>query len=62
MTVIISLTEKDLKQLVVDEIRKQTNQSSILPENVKIETKSSQNYKAEWESGAGFRATVAVEL
>ena len=59
----IELTEKDLRRLVLKEIRDNYAFGAKLEEtDVSIETKSKQNYKAEWESGAGFRATVSKEI
>lgn len=60
MRIEIILTEKDLKRLVVEELRRQIGDaaSKIEENDVNIETKSSQNYRSEWEAGAGFRAKI----
>jgi len=57
----IELTENDLKRLVLDEINKLTGDVTIECDDVKIEVKSKQNYKSEWESTA-FRAVVDKEV
>ncbi len=56
MQISIILTDKDLKKLVLDEIRRQLD-SDIKEEDIRIEVKSKQNYKADWEV-ADFRATI----
>lgn len=56
MTIKIELNEKDLEQLVMDEIERRLGSIPIDTSKVTIETKSTQNYKSEWESAA-FRAT-----
>lgn len=56
MKVKIELTEKDLRDLVHTEIcKKLGNGAHLAPENIKIEVKSKQNFRAEWEVAA-FRA------
>lgn len=57
----IQLTQKDLKRLVMEEIQKQVGDFGIMDDDVKIETKSTQNYKSEWEDGAAFRATIEID-
>ena len=54
MKVLIELTEKDLRRLAVAEIARRTGQT-VDEKHVHTETKSTQNYKSEWES-ALFRA------
>ena len=54
MKITVELTEKDLVDLVVKEISNRTN-SNVSANDVRIETRSKQNYKSEWENAA-FRA------
>ena len=56
MNLTIQLDEKDLKQLVCDELQRKLGDITIDASKVTIEVKSKQNYKSEWESAA-FRAT-----
>lgn len=53
----IILSEDDLKKLAVEHIATLLN-CAISPEDVKIEVKSKQNYKSEWEVAA-YRARVS---
>jgi len=62
MKIQLELTEKDLRRLVLDEIRRKTGIDSLEEKDVSIETKSKQNYRSEWEAGAGFRARVDKEI
>lgn len=50
------ITETELKQLVVAHLGEKLGNITFAPENLKIEVKSKQNYKSEWEV-AEFRAT-----
>lgn len=59
MNIEITLNEADLRGLVIDEIQRRMGEIKLEPSDVKIETKSSQNYKAEWET-AHYRARVNV--
>lgn len=54
-TIKIEIDENKLKELVADYIESRTGQS-IPIDKIKIEVKSKQNYKAEWET-ASFRAS-----
>jgi DNA-binding NtrC family response regulator len=54
MDIQIKLTEADVRRLVKNEIERLTGQE-IVESNIRIEVKSKQNYKAEWEVAA-FRA------
>jgi len=56
MNINIVLSEEDLKKLVVKELSDKLN-CNIDIGVVKIEVKSKQNYKSEWEPAA-FRATI----
>jgi len=57
MNISITLTEIELKKIVFEHLCERMGKLSLCPEDVKIEVKSKQNYKAEWESAA-FRATI----
>lgn len=59
----VELTTKDLQQLVVEHIGKtMAGAPRFSPNEVKIEVRSSQNYRVkEWETGE-MRAVVDVEL
>lgn len=62
MKVHIELTEADLKRLVFAEIKRLSGDLNIAPTDIHIETRSKQNYKSEWEAGAGFRATLKKDI
>ncbi len=49
MNIQITLSGKDIKRLVVEELQKKLGDIPLVEENVKIETRSKQNYKSEWE-------------
>jgi hypothetical protein len=59
MNIEITLTEADLRALVVNELERRMGDIKLEASDVKIETKSSQNFKAEWET-AHYRARVNV--
>lgn len=61
MKISVQLSEDDLRQLVLKKIQEEMPEADIQMEHVKIETKSTQNYRAEWEVAA-FRARVEREL
>lgn len=56
----IEVTQEELKQLVYDRMAQLLGEVPFDPKDVKIETKSQQNYRSEWESNAGFRAVIEV--
>jgi hypothetical protein len=56
MHIDIRLTEQDVKFLVLAELARRLGEIPLDPTAVKIEVKSKQNYKSEWEV-ADFRAT-----
>ena len=60
MKVTIYITKEELKKLVINHIE-QKLQGDFDPNHIKIETKSTQNYKSEWES-ADFRAIYEGEI
>ena len=57
MNLRIELTEKVLRQLVLDHLQNALGDIVITEKDIVIEVKSKQNWKAEWESAA-FRAVV----
>lgn len=61
MKINVEFTEQDLKDMVLARMRREMPDADIQPENVMIEVKSTQNYKAEWEIAA-FRARLVREL
>lgn len=60
MNIEIVLTELDLKALVIAELTRRLGEIPLEPKDVKIEVKSSQNYRADWEV-AHFRAKVNIQ-
>lgn len=59
MQIEITLTETDLKRLVIAELQSRLGNVVIEPKDVRIQVKSKQNYKADWEV-ADFRATLSI--
>lgn len=59
MDLTIQLTEQDIKHLVYAEIARRLGDIKFEPSQVKLEVKSKQNYKSEWETAA-FRAYVTI--
>lgn len=60
MKIHIEISEKELRQLVFNHVCEILGDVTIKEEDVKIQVKSKQNYKSEWESAA-FRAVVDRE-
>jgi len=60
MNIEIVLTELDLKALVITELARRLGEIPLETKDVKIEVKSSQNYRADWEV-ANFRARVNIQ-
>jgi hypothetical protein len=62
MKIEIMITEKELREMVLERLRSELGAAGDkLKENdIKIEVKSKQNYKSEWESAA-FRACVSTD-
>jgi hypothetical protein len=56
----VELDEQTLRKLVCDYLSNLLN-VTIVADDVKIQVKTTQNYRAEWENGA-FRATVNKTL
>lgn len=59
MKIHIEIDEKELARLVANRIYELMPDAGIKEVDIKIQVKSKQNYKAEWES-ASFRAMVDV--
>lgn len=59
MKVSIEIDEAKLKELVRDYVNEQLGELAAAVDDIKIETKSKQNYRAEWET-ASFRATIQI--
>lgn len=55
MKINIEIDESELRRLVFEHIRSKLGDAKINPKHVKIQVKSKQNYKSEWEEAA-FRA------
>ncbi len=53
----IEVSEETLKELVCDYLREKLGDLDLMIEDVKIEVKSKNNYRSEWEL-ASFRANV----
>lgn len=53
--ILIEIDEHDLRRIIHDYLRKTLGDVEISEQYIKIEVKSSQNWKAEWEQ-AKFRA------
>ena len=60
-TIKIEYTETDLKNLVLKDLQAKFPSQKITLNQVKIETKSKQNYRSEWES-ADFKASIDVNI
>jgi hypothetical protein len=58
---LIELDKEDLNRLVIDELRRKLGDIKLDHTCVKIETRSVQNYKSEWEC-ADFRAVYTGPL
>jgi hypothetical protein len=57
----IELTTSDIKKLVTNELERRLGETPLNIDKVNIETKSKQNYKAEWES-AEYRVTYESDI
>lgn len=55
----VEYTEADLKQLIRDDMERKMPNIIVGKHDIKIETKSKQNYRSEWENAA-FRGTVEI--
>lgn len=56
MKINIEIDEFQLKRLILDHLTRQLGDIPVTMDRIRIEVKSKQNYKAEWEQ-ASFRAT-----
>jgi hypothetical protein len=56
MLVKIELSKEDVQLLVVQELQRRLGEVTLQAGNVKIEVKSTQNYRSEWEN-ADFRVS-----
>jgi hypothetical protein len=59
MLIEIVLTEKELRELVCADILRRMGDVPFEPTDVRIQVKSKQNFKSEWEDAA-FRATLSI--
>lgn len=50
MKLVIELGEEDVKKLIIAELQLRLGEVLLDIKNVKIETKSKQNYRSEWET------------
>ena len=55
------LSEADLKALILTEMQTKLGENALNSSNLKIEVKSKQNYKSEWEPAA-FRAVYEGDI
>lgn len=62
MKIKIEIDQESLKQLVNEELQRRLGNIPFDSTKVKIETKSRQNFRSEWESGAGFKAIYEAEI
>lgn len=60
MKIKVEISDKDLKRLVVAEIRRTMGEVKVDETKVSIETRSTQNFKSTWET-ADFRASIEVD-
>lgn len=60
MNLKIEISEKDLRELVRRHLEEKLGSLPLKPEGIRIEVKSKQNYRSEWEPAA-FRATYEIE-
>lgn len=60
MKATLTITREELRQIIIDKFRESLI-GSFDPQKVKIEVKSTQNYKAEWEP-ADFRAVYEGDI
>lgn len=59
MEIHIIIPEATLQMLVIEHLRSKLGDVPLVLKDVKIEVKSKQNFKSEWENAA-FRATYSV--
>jgi len=56
MNIKIEINEKQLTEIIINHLLEKVSELDFDKENLKIEVKSIQNYKSEWEI-ASFKAT-----
>ncbi len=61
MNLNIEMSEEDLKKFILRYFQEKLGTLKLEPTDIKIEVKSKQNYKSEWEE-ASFRAKVSKYL
>ena len=61
MNIVIEIDEKELRKIIQEKLIEMLPNTHIATEDVKIEVKSKQNYKSEWEQAA-FKATYIKTL
>ena len=57
MNINVTLTEADIKRLILRELKELTGIPDLKESDVSIKVKSKQNYKSEWEEAA-FKAEI----
>jgi hypothetical protein len=60
MKIDVEVTEEELRKLVLARLQN-TIEAPIDAKSVKIEVKTKQNFKAEWEEGK-FRARISIDV
>lgn len=60
MKIKINYDEHELKELIISDLKSKLNDIPFDKNNIIIEVKSKQNYKAEWEK-ADFRASYSYD-
>jgi hypothetical protein len=61
MKVKVEITTDELKDMILQKLETMFTVADFKKENVKIEVKTKQNYRAEWETGE-FRASYEGEV
>lgn len=59
MNIKIEISEEQLKTLICQSMQEKLGDVKVNPGHIKIEVKSKQNYKSEWEKAA-FRAVLEI--
>lgn len=58
MKIEVGINEIEIRAVLLDHVREKLGDVNLKIEDIKIEVKSKQNYRSEWET-ADFRATVS---
>lgn len=61
MRLTVNINEKDIKQMALDRLAAALPSIPVPVEKVHFETKSKQNWRAEWEE-AEFRVSIDIEV